>query len=198
MIKVVITGNIACGKSLIESFLKDMNISVIDADKVVHSLYLQNSFQDKIKNLFKDFDIIENSEISRKKIAQIVFSDKKMMRKLEQILHPEVRVEIEKFLIEHSIEGIVCASIPLLFESKMEDLFDKIIIVTASCDNQIKRLKKRSGCTEKEAIQRISSQASQEEKVKKSDFVIDNNGSKDEAKKQLIEIIEEIKSNRLM
>jgi len=91
MLKIAITGNIASGKSYVEQFFRDKGYAVFDTDKIAHEI-LENS--PDVKNAFKNFDILSDGKIDRKKMAGLVFSDKTLLTKLENIIHPLVKDEI--------------------------------------------------------------------------------------------------------
>lgn len=181
MLRVAITGNIASGKSTVEKILTQKGFSVLDTDKVTHKLL--NC--DEVFDAFKGFDVVENGQISRQKLGQIVFNNNDLLKKLEQILHPKIQTEIENFFKEHKSEKVVFVSIPQLFEANMENLFDKIILITADDNIRLQRLVDRNGFDKDYAQKRINAQIPQEEKIKKSDTIINNNGTLDEIEKQL-------------
>lgn len=174
MIKVAITGNIASGKTVAEDFIKQF-YPVMDTDKIAHVLLEKN--QDIIKKTFSEFDITENNKISRQKLAKIVFSDTTQKEKLEKILHPLIKNEIIRFFDEYKNSKMVFVSVPLLFEANFENLFDKIIFIYANDSLRLERLIKRNNLTISEAQKRLNSQISQEEKLKKCDYIIKNEGS---------------------
>jgi len=182
MLKIALTGNIAAGKSLVENQFQSFGIDVIDADKIAHEV-----LGEKIQLLQKFFgeEIIKQGQISREKLAQIVFSDSKKKQKLEKIIHPEVRKRIAEFC-----EGkdIAIASIPLLFEVSWESDFDCVILVISKDNLRLKRLMERNNLTKEQAKTRINAQMSQGDKIKKADFVIDNNGSREETFEQVKQI----------
>jgi len=192
MIKLGITGNIATGKSTVENLLQQEGYPVIDADKIVHDLYKEPAFIEKISDIFKGEDVFENNSLSRKKIGSLVFKDKDKLKSLENILHPEVKKKIKEYFKQNEDKPVAVASIPLLFEAKMEDLFDFIITVFVDEKTQIERLIARNGYSLEEAKQRISCQIPQEEKKKLANFVIDNSGSIENTKKQLNQILNHI------
>lgn len=169
MTKIAITGNIAAGKSVVENILRDKGYKVYDADKVAHEI-LANS--QEVRHAFSEFDILVNGEISREKLGKLVFNNDELRKKLENIIHPEV-----KNFIKELNDDLVFVAVPLLFEANMQDLFDKIIFVSAPQEIRLKRLMARNNLTEQEAMVRINAQESEEEKIKKSDFVIINNGA---------------------
>ena len=94
MIKIALVGNIASGKSTVQSFLISKGYSVLDTDDVAHRL-LEDSVD--VKNTFKDYDVFENGVLSRVKLGKLIFSNNEMKLALENILHPLIRNEIEEF-----------------------------------------------------------------------------------------------------
>lgn len=186
MKRIALTGNIASGKTLIENQFKSLGISVIDADKVAHE-----ALEEKLsvlKNFFGE-KIINQGQLNRQSLAKIVFTDKSKKEKLEKIIHPIVKEKIEKFLNEnpHAI-----ASIPLLFEVGWQNDFDTIIFVMAKDAIRQKRLINRNNFSKEEARKRMQSQLPQLAKAQKSDFVIDNNGTKEETFEQVKKIYDKI------
>lgn len=168
--RIALTGNIASGKSAISKLLAEKGYKILDTDEVSHELLTVNNKE--LFAAFKDYDVFENGEFSRVKLGKMIFDDEVLRKKLETILHPQIVKEIEKF------DGIV--AIPLLFEAKMEYLFDKIIMVYTDDEIRLKRLMKRNNFTEEEAKARMNSQIPQDEKVCLCDYVIYNNGSFEE------------------
>ena len=185
MTKIAISGNIAAGKSVVENLLKENGFTVYDTDRMAHEI-LENS--DEIKSAFKDYDIFSDGKIDRKKLGAIVFQDSKLKTILEQIIHPQIRNRIEKL---HSSVPVFIA-VPLLFEANMQDLFDKIIFVTADKNIRLERLMKRNSLTKEEALLRIRAQESEENKIKQSDFIIYNNTDLLSLKNQLSKVLQEL------
>lgn len=183
MIKVGLTGNIASGKSTVEKIFREKwNIKVLDVDKIGHNL-LKNDKESilKIKKLFSNLDIEDNDgKLSRDKIARVVFNDIEFKKKLESILHPKIKKILEKFFEVHKKDEILIGSVPLLFESNMEDLFDKIILIISDENIRKNRLMLRNGYTEEQAKLRIKAQMDQNLKISKSDYIIVNNNNKEE------------------
>jgi dephospho-CoA kinase len=132
----------------------------------------------------------EDLTVNRQKLAEMVFSDKEKIAKLNQIVHPEVFSEDER--ITNDIKGLnpdalVIKDIPLLFELTRPIFLDKIVVVSASEQTQLRRLEEK-GMSREDAQSRIKSQLPLEEKIKSADFVINNDGPLEETKKQVEEI----------
>lgn len=178
MIRIALVGNIASGKSTVEKFLTEKyGFSVLDTDKACH--FLLEKLSAKIIQEFKNYEILdENGRLSREKLGKVVFYNEDLKAKLENILYPNLRVEINRYFEEHKSEEIVFVAIPLLFEANMENLFDKIMFVYCNDEIRLERLIKRNNYTREYAQKRLNSQLSQEEKVEKSDIIIQNNSDK--------------------
>lgn len=184
MRKIALTGNIAAGKSLVENQFRSLGVDIIDADALAHDV-----LEEKIQILQMAFgkDIIKEGQISREKLGKIVFSNSEKRKKLEKIVHPIVRKRIAEFCEKHDKS---IASIALLYEVGWQDDFDAVIIVIANDSNRLKRLMSRNNLSKEDARLKMVSQQSQGEKIKKADFIIDNNGSKEETFAQVKEVFD--------
>ncbi len=191
MIRIALCGNIASGKSTVQKFLEKNGYKVLDTDKVAHELLTVKN--DVLFKAFEKFDVFENGEFSREKLGKLVFKNADTKEMLEDILHPQIRREIEKFFEQNSCEKYLFVGIPLLFEANMTDLFDKIIFVYADDEIRLKRLLRRNNYTIDYAKARINSQMRQEEKAQKSDYVLNNNGSIEELNFKLTKLFEQIR-----
>lgn len=178
MIRIALVGNIASGKSTVEKVLTEKyGFSVLDTDKACH--FLLEKLSAKIIQEFKNYEILdENGRLSREKLGKVVFYNEDLKTKLENILYPNLRVEINRYFEDHKSEEIVFVAIPLLFEANMENLFDKIMFVYCNDEIRLERLIKRNNYTREYAQKRLNSQLSQEKKVEKSDIIIQNNSDK--------------------
>lgn len=193
MIKIAITGNIAAGKSVVEKILKDLHYPVIDTDKVVHDLFINSEYLNiQLRKTFSDFNIYTDGVLDRKKLAKIVFSDRKYLKKLESITHPLVIDEVMKFFEQYRCEAFTFVSVPLLYEVHWGYMFDKIIVVAARDEIRLHRLMYRRNLSEEDALKRMDAQIPQDEKIKFADFVIYNNTNYVDLSRQINEVLCEL------
>mgnify|MGYP004457918371 CR=1 FL=1 len=192
MIRIALVGNIASGKSTVEKILTEKyGYSVLDTDKACHFLLKKLSAQ--ITKEFKNYDILDDSgELSREKLGKVVFYNEDLKKKLENILYPNLRVEINNYFEEHKTEEYVFVAIPLLFEAKMEDLFDKIMFVYCEDKIRLERLIERNNFSREYAQKRLDSQLSQDKKIEKSDIIINNNSDKIVLEQEIFNAIKKI------
>lgn len=188
-----LTGGIATGKSTVEKILESLGAKVIDADKIVHFLLNQDYVKEEIKKYFSTVFDNENN-IDRKKLAQIVFKDFQKKKILEDILHPLVHKYIENWIEENKNEDILFISVPLMIETGSYKRYDKIVLVYASKELQLKRLIGK-GFTQEEALARINAQMDIEEKRKYADYIIENTGSIEELETKVVELYNELKKD---
>ena len=197
---VGLTGGIVGGKSTVASIFKDLGAKIIDADKLGHSVILPN--KPAWKKIVKIFgkDILQNDlTIDREKLGKIVFANQTLLKKLNEITHPEITKMIKKEIDSAknkttNQEKVLIIDAALIYEAKIDRFMDKIIVVYIDKDEQIKRLIKRNNLSKDEALQRVRSQIPMEEKAKIADYVIDNSNSLNKTKEQVEKIWQELMS----
>jgi dephospho-CoA kinase len=184
-----LTGGIASGKSLVSRFFEKENVVVLDADKIYKNLLKRNKIMyNEIKNAFS------LTELDLKTLSEIVFSNEEKLKVLNSIAHPYVKkVMIERIQRLKKTEKLIVLDIPLLFETKMENLCDKIICVYAEEKVQLERLLKRNALSLDSALKRINSQMPLKEKCRLSDYIIDNSLDIDNTYRQFKIILSKIK-----
>ena len=186
MLKVAVTGNIASGKSLVQKYIEKSGIHCIDADDICRDLLANDKdIITSVQEAFKDFDITENGNISRKKLSDIIFQNSKQKKLLEGIIHPKVKEEIDSFIKNEKHNGLVIVFIPLLFETGMDKMFDKIIFISAGQEIRLKRLERRNALSRDAALRIISSQRREEEKIPYCHFVLHNNSAPEDLYAQI-------------
>lgn len=195
MLVVGLTASIACGKSTVSDYLISLGYKVVDSDKIVHRAYLgDNECYEKIVNYFDCVD--ELGHIDREKLASIIYSDSNKKRLLESIVHPYV-VKVIKDEINKCNDNIIFLDIPLLYESHLEYICDKIVVVYVTNQIQLERLIKRNNINIEQANILISNQISIEKKKEMADYVIDNNNDLNELYLNINKFLKELNNEVL-
>ncbi|MED2796304.1 dephospho-CoA kinase [Bacillus thuringiensis] len=175
-----LTGGIASGKSTVSQMFRELSIPVIDADIIAREVVERGKpAYNKIVEVFGMEVLQKDGELDRPKLGSVVFYNEEKRLQLNKIVHPAVREEMNRqkeMYIKESMQAIVL-DIPLLFESKLTSLVDRVLVVAVTPDTQLERLMKRNGFSEEEATARIQSQMPLAEKVKNADEVINNDGT---------------------
>lgn len=187
-----LTGGIASGKSTVSTMLKEMNITVVDADIEARLAVMKGEpAYFKIIEEFGADILLDNGEIDRQKLGSIIFHQAEKRQMLNEIVHPEVRKRMSNQAerAEKNGEAVVVLDIPLLFESKLTYMVDKTLLVFVDAETQLQRLIARNNLSVEDAEARIRSQLPLSDKVKLADAVIDNNGSIEDTKKQLNQVL---------
>ena len=193
-----LTGGIGTGKSTVAEYLKSQGYRHIDADEISRSLTCDGSpMVDKLNEIFGPNGImgLEGNEIlkspgvlNRQALADIVFKDDKRRDKLNEIMLTEIIKIIDEnidFFHDDDCDSDVLLDAPLLFESGLESRCDQVILVVADADKRIRRVCQRDGMTEEQVADRINSQMSDEDKISRSDIIIDNSHGLEELYNQL-------------
>lgn len=187
-----VTGSFGSGKTTVAASFKTYSAQVFDADKLAHECIApKGKCYKKIIVAFGGQILKNDVTIDRRKLGSIVFGNKKLLKKLNNIIHPEVIKEIRKRL-NKSKARIIVLDIPLLIESGLTKLADKLIVVTINRSEQIKRIKNRDSLCRKDILKIINSQIPLRVKERLADFVIDNSGTIEETKKQIRKIMKQL------
>jgi dephospho-CoA kinase len=192
MLNVGLTGGIACGKSTVGRMFIRHGAHLIDFDQLAH--YVEKPGQpawEKIVQYFSESILLADKNIDRYKLAQIVFADSQKLKILNGIVHPYVANEWKTLLekIEKKEKNaIILSDVPLLFEEKMQHLFDLTLLVLISPAQQIQRLIARTGLTRDEAKKRLMNQMPIGEKARLADIVIDNQKTVAETEKKVEQV----------
>jgi dephospho-CoA kinase len=189
-----LTGGIASGKSTVSKMIQSKGIPLIDADKIARDVVEPGT--EALRAITEHFGkavLNEDGTLARKKLGTIIFEEPKEREILNQIVHPAVRNrmnELKTQLLDEGAKTIVY-DIPLLFESNLFHLVDKVLLVYVDEETQFSRLLKRDKAGIDDAKQRIASQMSLRDKREKADAFIDNSFTLEETKKQLDVILKQ-------
>ena len=178
-----VTGSVSSGKTTVAGFFKEIGAYLIDADKIVHRLYKTNrNIRTYIRKHFGG-KVFSRGTIDRRKLARIVFTEKKKLKKLQKIVHPLTIKEI-KDIVRKSKRQVIVIDAPLLLEANLDKFVDYIVVVKVNLKKQFERCAKK-GFMKRECLLRQKSQMPLREKIKHADFVIDNNRSKAKTRKEV-------------
>ena len=190
---VGLTGGIASGKSTVSNLFRKYGIEIVDADKVAKEVSEKKESIEKISNIFGKDILDSDGKIVREKLREKAFKNRELLQELDKIIHPQVMEYFKRKKEENSKDEILIFDIPLLYEAKMEYLCDKIIVVGVDVQKQIRRVVARDGSSEELAKKIIFNQMPLDEKIKKADIVIMNDGTLDELEAKVMKIYRELK-----
>ena len=183
------TGGIGSGKSTATAFLAELGAAVVSADELVHHLLEEQAIIERVERHFGG-DVLEEEQVDRPSLARIVFNDAGELVWLESLLHPHVKRLIEDWARGQEARRprppLLVAEVPLLFETGMADLFDYILLVTAPEAARRRRLTAK--VTAEEFARRAARQLPEDEKAERSDFVVENVGSREGLKRYVGQI----------
>jgi len=179
---IVLTGGIATGKSTVAALFKSLGFSIIDADKIAHTLL--DRYHKQIAQIFGD-EYVKDEKVLRKKLGSLIFNNVEQKTKLEEFIHPLIKEKIiDEIKILESQKKTYLIDIPLFFEKQDFDI-SKSIVVYIPKEIQIQRLMNRDNSTQEEAILRINNQLDIEEKKLLATYVIDNTKDLDHLKNEV-------------
>ncbi len=190
--KIAVTGGIASGKSTVCRLFKELGAYVISADVVVHQLLSPNTDLGRKVIALLGPSVVVKEELSREAIARLVFRDPHLLKHLEQLIHPEVQRIIEAQytrIVQHSSPyTLFVVEVPLLFESGQETFYDVIVAVLSDDIKAKERFIKTTSYDAEEYTRRSQQLLSSDEKRKRADFTIENNGNLSELKHEVIQL----------
>ena len=200
MLRVGLTGGVACGKSTVAKMFAELGANIVDADTIAHELYRPG--HEVLQELVRHFgpEILKpDGELDRAKLATLVF-DGGRVEELNKIVHPAVIRQQDQWmrsLGEKDPYAVAIVEAALILEAGVRDHFDRIMVVTCKPEQKVARFAKRTGMSEEAARtdveRRNKAQMPDEEKARRADFVIDNSGSPDETRHQVQRIYSELK-----
>ena len=186
-----LTGGIGSGKSAAAEYFIELGIDVIDADEVSKNILVKNENAKKAFTERFGEKYIKNNQIDREALREDIFQDEAKRKNLESIIHPIVRDEIGKFLLNSkSIYKIIM--VPLIIETNSVEFYDKIIVVDCETNLQIERASSRDNQNKENIINIMNNQATREERLKIASFVIENNSNLDDLRDAVIKTHQKI------
>jgi dephospho-CoA kinase len=177
MLKVAVTGNIGSGKSTVTRIFKSLGIPVFEADSVAKNLYSEKEVIEEVKKEFGENVFNADGFLIKQNLAEIIFNDQKALLKINQIIHPRTLAKYNEWLNLYKNKPYTIHEAAILFENNLQSHFDKIITVYAPQKMRMERVTSRDGITEKFVLKKMKNQLSDEEKNRRADFVINNDGS---------------------
>ena len=188
-----LTGGIASGKSTVSNFFKELGVEIVDADIVAREISERKVTIDEICNIFGRDILDENGKIVRGKLRERVFQDRELVQKLNSIIHPQVIEYFKERRERNRRDELLIFDIPLLYEAKMDALCDKVIVVGVDRKKQIERVIQRDGSSEEVARNIIANQMSLDDKIKRADIQIMNDGTLEELKGKVLKVYKELR-----
>ncbi len=184
MAKIGLTGGIGAGKSTVAFLFSKLGVPVLNADQIARDAYLNDAIKEKVIDLLGDVYFPDKS-LNREKVASIIFNDNDKLYKIERIIHPYVELEID-YWCKIQKKPFVIIENAIIFEKNDEDSYNKMISVVSPIEKRIERVIKRNNCTREDVIKRINKQQITDiYRVKNSDYVIYNNGLKEDLEYQI-------------
>ena len=175
MTKIIgLTGGIGSGKTTIANYIKSLGVPVYIADDEAKKILYDAAIQEELKRAFGE-TIFENGLLSKEKLAKIVFNDSAKLKVLNSMIHPMVKAHFEKWREHYKDEPLIVKEAAILFESGSNQDCDAVITVIAPLDDRIKRVRSRDNISHDDVLKRMNNQWTDEMRVEKSDYVIDNN-----------------------
>lgn len=188
MLVIGVTGGIGSGKSTVSRTLVRLGAQMVDADKVGHQLYEPGGpAYDEVVATFGWGVVGPDGRIDRGRLGSIVFADPKALQKLNAIMHPRIKQAVAQTLQEWRRDGVEVAAVEaaILFEANWADLVDEVWVTLADSGAVVDRLSKAKGLSAEQTLARLRSQMPPEEKARRAQVVIRNNGSVEELEKEV-------------
>ena len=176
MLKLGLTGGIGSGKTLVCQIFEKLGVPVYYADRAARELMNGNAeLKESIKHMFGD-RAYDKDGLDRQYVASSVFGDHKKLSQLNSLVHPHVRKDFIRWTVQHSESPYVIEEAAILFESGASLEMDQTILVYAPEELRISRVMKRDGLKREDVLKRMEHQLSEEEKMKKADHILSNDG----------------------
>lgn len=196
--RIGLTGGIATGKSTVSRLLEARGVRIVDADVIARDV--MNPGQPLLAAVAARFGsefLLPDGGLDRRRMAAHIFERPEERQALNAIVHPAIRAEIRRQVDAYEAadpEAIVAADIPLLYESGLEELYEKIVVVYVPRPVQLTRLMRRDGLSPEQAEGRLNAQLDIEDKKRRADYVIDNAGTPEDTERQVERLLESLRA----
>lgn len=170
-----LTGSIGSGKTLIAKVFKHLGVPVYLSDQEAKKLYLRDNVIAQIKDMFSQ-EVMTDGQVNKRKLAELVFKDKKQLNKLNNCIHPLVKQDFEQWVGKQRAPYVIMES-AIIYEVGWDAMFDKIISVSTPMNLMLERVQVRDNQTKEQVMRRIANQIPPEEKNNQSDYVIINDNN---------------------
>jgi dephospho-CoA kinase len=202
MLKVGLTGGIACGKTYVTNLLRELGCEALDADQVARAVVEpgQPAYHD-IVAAFGPENLQADGTIDRAKLGAIIFTDATQRAKMNAIVHPRVHEAQRRWMAEvaqRNPSAIAVVDAALMIESGGYRRFDKLVVVYCAPDIQLARLRARNNLSHEEATRRMAAQMPTAEKLKYADYSIDTSGGFDPTRQQVIALFTELQKQEAL
>lgn len=169
-----LTGGIGSGKSTVANYIASKGIPVYIADEEAKKIMERTDVKHNIQNLFPQSVLNDDNTLNRNKIAELVFSNPDKLKQLNAIVHPAVKNHFINWTKEHKDASFIIKEVAILFETGGHKDCDKVILITAPEEVRIERAMKRDNSSKESVLARIKNQLPEADKIKLSDFVVEN------------------------
>jgi dephospho-CoA kinase len=198
MLRVGLTGGLACGKSFVGHSLADLGCYLIEADKLGHEVMMPGAeAYDAIVREFGPPVLDSDGRINRRKLSGIVWNDPERLVKLSSLVHPPVQVREEVRMAEIARtdpRAIVVVEAAILVETGRYKCFDRLIVVTCASEQQMERALERGSYNKEEILARLSRQLPLAQKLRVADYVVDTSGAKEATLEQVRTVYDKLRS----
>ena len=175
---VGLTGGIGSGKTTVAKLFEKQGIPIYIADERAKMIMERPDVVQSVQQIFPTSVMNERGLLDRSKIKQLVFDNKKLLEQLNQVVHPQVKKDFDYWLEQHQNAPIVMKESAILFENGLEKTCDAVIVVVAPEEVRIERVMARDGVSKEQVLKIIDNQMKDAEKVKRSQYIIENNNKK--------------------
>ncbi|MGB8872440.1 MAG: dephospho-CoA kinase [Desulfobaccales bacterium] len=195
MLKIAITGGAGSGKSTVARMFRELGAEVLDADAAARqAVAVGKPAWRELRRFLGPECFQPDGALNRARVARLVFSDPDYRWRLNDIVHPRVARELQKRLreLQRRGAGVALVEVPLLYEAGLETAYDRVIVVEAAPEDQVRRLRERDGRGALEISGILEAQSPLAEKAARADYVVDNRGSVNDTRSQVAAIWREL------